>query len=448
MPDLFELDYFSIIDIAWALLAIVIFMLIVNIQKKKHRELDYAEYYTANVWMKITLGLVYAVYYITIVKGGDTLAYWDGAIKMQNLFFKDPSMYFEELFSTPDLTMFYKHFDLQTGLPPGWIYREPDSWFISKIMSVLSFVSIKSYLVATLILAYISSLASWKLFELVYSYGLHTKRNIAIAVVLMPSVSFWCSGVTKDTIVLFSTIFIVYHGFHILSLEKETKLKNWIALVVFSFLLYHIRSFMLATIFLPMALSYTVRLVNKHRKNKFKFYLIRFGSFSLGILFFIFQGNQLTNSKQLEDAAALNKDFATNKTYEGTRYNIGITEYNAQGMIKVMPAAIIAGMYRPFPWEARTLTMVANGIEDLFFLYLTFLFFRKGVIKKVNIIRKNDFLVFAFFFAILMAYMAGVTSGLLGVLVRFKAPVIPFFLLIMTIESKQKVLNEYENGKI
>ena len=57
MPDLFELDYFSIIEIAWAILAIVIFILIVNVQKKKHRELDYAEYYTANVWMKIALGL-------------------------------------------------------------------------------------------------------------------------------------------------------------------------------------------------------------------------------------------------------------------------------------------------------------------------------------------------------------------------------------------------------
>jgi hypothetical protein len=227
----------------------------------------------------------------------------------------------------------------------------------------------------------------------------------------------------------------VYHGFHILSLEKETKLKNWIALIVFSFLLYHIRSFMLATIYLPMALSYTVRLVNKHRKNKFKFYLIRFISFSFGILFFIFQGNQLANSKQLEEAAVLNKDFATNTTYEGTRYDIGITQYNAQGMIQVMPSAIIAGMYRPFPWEARTLTMIANGLEDTFFLYLTFVFFRKGFFKKINVIRKSEFMVFAFFFALLMAYMAGVTSGLLGVLVRFKSPVIPFLVLLLTINS-------------
>jgi hypothetical protein len=55
-------------------------------------------------------------------------------------------------------------------------------------------------------------------------------------------------------------------------------------------------------------------------------------------------------------------------------------------------------------------------------------------LKKINLIRKHEFFIFAFFFALLLGYMAGVTSGLLGVLVRFKAPLIPFFILLMTID--------------
>jgi hypothetical protein len=442
MPDLFELDYFSILDIAWALLALIMILLYVNVKKKKYRELDYSEYYTTNVWMKLVLSLVYATYYITVVHGGDTLAYWDGALKMSNLFLKSPSLYFEELFNAPDMTLMYSHFDTQTGYPPGWIYREPESWFISKIMSLFVFVTFKSYLVATLVMAYISSLASWKLYELVHSYKLHTNRNIAIATLLIPSVSFWCSGITKDTVVLFSTIFVVYHAFHILSLEIETKRKNWIYLVFYVFLLYHIRSFMLTTIALPLLISYSIRLVNKYRQQKFKFYLIRFSTFSLGILFFILQGNSLSNSEELEQAAIINKDFATNTTYEGARYDIGITDYSPQGMIAAFPAATIAGFYRPFPWEARSLTMISNGLEDAFFLFLTFNFFRKNALKKINVIRKNEFLVFALFFAILMGYMAGVTSGLLGVLVRFKAPVIPFLLIVLTVSNYDNNIKE------
>jgi hypothetical protein len=42
--------------------------------------------------------------------------------------------------------------------------------------------------------------------------------------------------------------------------------------------------------------------------------------------------------------------------------------------------------------------------------------------------------VFAFIFAILLAFMVGLTSGLLGVLVRFKAPLLSFFILVLTVE--------------
>jgi hypothetical protein len=197
---------------------------------------------------------------------------------------------------------------------------------------------------------------------------------------------------------------------------------------------------MVTTIAVPLMISYSIRLVNKYRQQKFKFYLIRFSTFTLGIAFFILQGNSLSNSEELEQAAIINKDFATNTTYEGTRYDIGITDYSPQGMIAAFPAATIAGFYRPFPWEATSLTMISNGLEDAFFLFLTFLFFRKDVLKKINVIRKNEFLVFAVFFAVLMAYMAGVTSGLLGVLVRFKAPVIPFLLIILTVGYNKDAL--------
>ena len=58
---------------------------------------------------------------------------------------------------------------------------------------------------------------------------------------------------------------------------------------------------------------------------------------------------------------------------------------------------------------------------------------RRDFFKKVNVIRKNEFLVFSFIFSILLAFMVGLTSGLLGVLVRFKAPFLSFILLVLTV---------------
>jgi hypothetical protein len=438
MQDLFQLDYFSIIDIAWAILFLVLIFALINFKKKDYVNLEYVQYYSQNVYAKLFLSLVYALYYIVIVDGGDTLAYWDGGIKMNNLFSKSPSMYFEELFNDPDMIMNGSHFDLTTGYPPGWIYREKESWFIAKIMSVFTFFTFKSYLVTTFILAYISSIASWKLYELVHSFGLNSNRNIAIAIFFIPSVSFWCSGVTKDTIVLFSTIFIIYNAFQILSLDKETKLKHFLWIAFFGFLILHIRDFMIATILVPLAFTYSARLANKYRQNKFAFYTIRFFSILIGILFFVFQGGSITNSEKLEEAALIQKDFANNSTYEGARYDLGITDYSGAGMLAAFPSAVIAGLYRPFPWESLSITLIFNGIEGAFFLYLTYIFFRRNALKKINLIRKHEFFIFCFFFAVLLAYMAGLTSGLIGVLVRFKAPLIPFFVLLLTIDFEKK----------
>ena len=99
-----------------------------------------------------------------------------------------------------------------------------------------------------------------------------------------------------------------------------------------------------------------------------------------------------------------------------------------------MPA-VIAGVYRPFIWEGLSLSLIFNGLESVYFFYLTILFFKKDFFKKVKLIRRSEFLVFAFIFSVLLAFMVGLTSGLLGVLVRFKAPVIVFFLLVLTVRD-------------
>ena len=193
---------------------------------------------------------------------------------------------------------------------------------------------------------------------------------------------------------------------------------------------------MVSTIAVALAFTYSARLANKYRENRFAFYLIRIFSFGVAILFFNLQGDSLMKSEKLEEAATIQKDFSTNATYEGKRYDLGITDYSATGMLKAFVPAVIAGFYRPFPWESLSLTLILNGLEGAYFLYLTFMFFRSSALRKINLIRKHEFFIFAFFFSLLMAYMSGLTSGLLGVLVRFKAPLIPFLLLLLTIDLK------------
>jgi hypothetical protein len=85
-----------------------------------------------------------------------------------------------------------------------------------------------------------------------------------------------------------------------------------------------------------------------------------------------------------------------------------------------------------------------NGIESSVLLFFTFRLFTGGrLLRTITAIQSNEFLLFAFFFALILAFFAGFTSILFGVLVRFKAPVLPFLVLILSITNvMQKVKNE------
>jgi len=135
----------------------------------------------------------------------------------------------------------------------------------------------------------------------------------------------------------------------------------------------------------------------------------------------------------------MQQDFRTNKIYGASKYDIGLTDASPSGMLSAMPVSILAGIYRPFVWEALSPTLFLNGLESLFFMYLTALFFFKGNLrKKIQKIRQHEFLIFALFFMLMMAFMAGFTGVLFGVLVRFKAPALPFLVILLTSSIAQK----------
>ena len=429
---------FSIQNILLGIIFYIILFFIYNSGLNKISDPTFRKYYKRNFNLKVVLVTVYAFYYTFVVGGGDTVAYWEGAVRLNNLFWKSPVMYFEELLNTPTFEMQWRHFDSQTGFPPGWIYREPESWFISKIYSLIAFVSFKSYLVGSVFSAFIMSKASWRLFLLVDSFKLHQSKHIAFAVLFLPSVIFWCSGITKDTIVLLAIIYINVNFLEWILKIPGNNRKRFLIILFYGFLLFHIRDFMLSVIAVAFIVVLMARLANKYRSKPFTFYSLRMLTIIIGVLVFVSQGSKLADSEKIKQAEIISNDFETNSNYDGARYSIGVTNFSATGLMAGLIPAVIAGIYRPFIWEGLSFSLIFNGVESAYFFYLTWLFFKKDFLKKVKIVRQSEFLVFAFIFSVLLAFMVGLTSGLLGVLVRFKAPLLSFFILVLTVEYKKQ----------
>jgi hypothetical protein len=124
--------------------------------------------------------------------------------------------------------------------------------------------------------------------------------------------------------------------------------------------------------------------------------------------------------------------MTTNKTYGDKRYTLGDISYTPAGMLAAFPMAVVAGFFRPFIFEALSTSLILNGIESTVLIYYTLSYvFKPKVRQRFAKLMSNDFLVYAFTYALILAFFAGFTSILFGVLIRFKAPVLPFLALIL-----------------
>ncbi len=398
-----------------------------------------------NVYFKLFFSLIFVVIYLSMYGGGDTTAYYNGAANLNNLFWASPVDYWNEMLMTPGKGLAILHFNSYTGYPPGWIYGDPNSFFVSKIISVFMLFLGQSYLILSLFIGWLMAKASWRIYELVLYYKITSEWLGALSVLFIPSVAFWCSGISKDTVILLAVFNILYHTFGIANNTRVNFLWSIIMTFFSFFILLHTRSFMVVTVAGPLFIAFSTRIVKKYQESPFIANLMKLFILSISIFSFIFvlkfQGEEITQmtGKYIAEAQVQQNDFKNNSIYGSKKYDLGITDFSPIGMIKTAPLAILTAFYRPGIWEARSPLLLISGIETIVFIFLTLTFFFRGkVTEKIKIIQNNELLMFSLVFALILGFFAGFTSILFGVLVRIKAPLLPFLLMVLTVKNKPK----------
>lgn len=135
----------------------------------------------------------------------------------------------------------------------------------------------------------------------------------------------------------------------------------------------------------------------------------------------------------------LRKDY-----YGGNSFDLGDYDPSVQGMLSKFFPATIAGLFRPYLWESRNVTMLISGVENFFILLFTVYVIsraRTRFFSYVFFIVSNILLYFLHCFCLLYLHF---TSNF-GALVRLKIPLIPFYLLMLigvleTVKKKSVVL--------
>jgi hypothetical protein len=118
-------------------------------------------------------------------------------------------------------------------------------------------------------------------------------------------------------------------------------------------------------------------------------------------------------------------------------------------MLKAAPLAMITAFFRPFLWEASSAFMLLSALEGtlLMILLFRFLFLSGSITQQIQFVRTNEILIFAFVFVLIFGFFVGFSAGLYNVLIRFKAPLLPFLLLLLASSSKWKKNNSTEENE-
>lgn len=393
----------------------------------------------------------------------------------------------------------------------GWNSSFDDSFYnnsriIIAINFFIQFLSFNNPHVHILFFCFFSFIGLAALYRSFHRYFPDRKNALIVGVFLIPSVLFWTSGIYKEVVAVFCIgllIFITDFG-----LKKMYSLKEAGMLLLLIVLLFFLKIYILACLIPLLLINFLVsRTVNKYyilkyflcfailgvgfhflskmssRTNYYQLiadkqskaiseakggiFLVNDENFvrleynDLGILiaqsdstYTISDGNSYMSWKldNMQDTTFVSNsnDTATYKMMykivpAKTVLPITKMEPTFLGAIKQIPFAIINVFLQPSLFSIKNMLQLFSWIENMWLLLLitlSVLFFDKKVL-----LQKEVFL-FCLLFALLQYAMIGLTSPVVGAMVRYKVTALPFLFTICLLSIDQvKLLGKLKRAK-
>lgn len=432
--------YYSIQTWEWVLVPIyllIIFILASRTRNNNIRKEPVYKYYMWGLYAKLLGGVGLCLIYVYYYKGGDTIMYYQSGVAMSNLFYTRPDEFFQVLFgsNTQENLML---FDNTTGYPLGYLYFDSKTFFVIRVITPFLILSFNSYLIGTILLAWVAYSGIWRLYLLFCNYYRQLAFPFAIAILFLPSVVFWGSGMLKDTITLSATCWLVV-AVHEAFIARRKRITYTITALICAILVISIKPYILIAL-LPGALSWIFfARISKITNKTMKYLSIPFiylASFGLGLLILSLLGRYLDKFSldKLITTAVVTQNDLKQDYYKGNSFDIGAIDPSFTGILSKFPVATTAGIYRPFLWDANNVVMLVSALENTFILLVSlYLLVRIRFRHLLKVIFNNPLLLFALSYSVLLAFSVGLTTSNFGALVRFKIPYLSFFMCALFI---------------
>lgn len=390
----------------------------------------------------VSLGIIYQFYY----HGGDTLNYFYH-VKILDAAFSDS-------FAT-GLKLLLDNGDNEDPAlltyTARMFWHDPNSseYLLCRVAAFLGLFCFANYTAISLLFAVLSFSGIWAMYMTMAKICPYMYKELGWTMFYVPSMFFWGSGLMKDSLCM-GALGWLFYSLYLGAIQKRALLKSILIGLIAAITLYNLKIYILLC-FLPAALLWVFNENNARIKNKTLRVLIKPVFLGVGGAIAFYAATNLTKGDEKYDIDKIGARSKITADYlyevsvkqEGSGYYLGEQDGTIGGMVKLAPQAIATSLFRPFLWEAHNPVMLLSAVEALFFLFLTLrVFWRSGFFNTISTIGQTPVLVMIFIFSLIFAASVGITSANFGTLVRYKIPLIPFYVgglfILQSIITKKK----------
>ena len=426
--DIYIWEYF--LSFFYVIGLYVWFSRIKNIRIKAEPEYKYFLWgFLAKVVGGIVFGLVYFYHY----QGGDSIMYFYSAISTTKLATTRPLDYFGVMFGDNSMEN-WERFDLDTGYPYQYVYLDPRTWMVIRLLSPLAMIAFRSYLVTTVMLASVAYIGVWRCFRMFVGYFPSQMGKLAMAFLFVPSVIFWGSGVGKDTFTFSGTCFFVY-AVDQWFFKRNRSFGTIVGGLLSAALVIYIKPYIFMALLPSMLLWVLYARISGIRNTLIKFVVVPFAFLVLvlGTIAILSGLGDKLGKFALEYAVTTtmitNQDMMRNTDYSSNYFDLGPMDGTWSGLLSKAPAAVFAALFRPRLDEARNAVMIISGLENAWLLWLVISsFLRARIVFVPRFLFGNPIVLMCLSFSVVFGFVIGISTPNFGALVRFKIPMLPFFI--------------------
>ncbi len=390
--------------------------------------------------IKILFGLavwwVYTFYYTTR-SFNDIFNLFDDAATMYSVIHHHPMHYFQMVSGinsdAPYLKPYYNQ--MSNWNQPSAAAMFHNNRILIQFNAFVYLFSFGYYNVHTVFMCFISLIGLTSIYKTFIPLMKNKIKELAFAVFLIPSVLFWGSGILKEGIILFGLGMLIYSFYQFLFCKISLTGFFWI--IFSSIVLSQTKIY----VFVAIVPSFLSLILLKWTGNKHIF--LKF--LGVHLLVFILAVNMYrVNAKwDMLDALQYKQWIFTviaKRWHAGSLIETNTLPFhpNIISLIKNAPEAIVNTLFRPHLFESKTFFMLLSALENMFLIILiftSFLFFKKPDKESLPLLYTSVF------FVLTLALSIGFVSPVLGAIVRFRVPLLPFFAIIFILLSdKEKMI--------